>query len=115
MKARAWILMLLIGMIGFTGFGETTSDLIQNSETKAIVSQDVTIDLASVVTLDVLVQDVFLIKLNQNSNYQEPNEDNWQTTQKLVSFKKENDEVKVKNPISHFRYARDGLTSHCLI
>lgn len=31
MKAKAWILMLLIGMISLTGFC-TTTDLVQNSE-----------------------------------------------------------------------------------
>lgn len=31
MKARAGLLMLLIGMISFTGFGATTTDLVQNS------------------------------------------------------------------------------------
>lgn len=37
MKARALVLMLLVGMMSFTGFGMTTPDLTENST--AVVSQ----------------------------------------------------------------------------
>ena len=33
MKAKAWILTLFVCLIGFAGFGNTTTDLIQNSTT----------------------------------------------------------------------------------
>ena len=40
MKARAWLLLLLIGMMSFTGFS-TTSDLNQNSDAVTISDYDV--------------------------------------------------------------------------
>lgn len=43
MKAKAWIVMLLIGMISFTGFCYTP-DLIQNSEIETVTSKDVLSD-----------------------------------------------------------------------
>lgn len=40
MKAFAWIFTLLISMIGFGGFGATTSDPVQNSETGLSMRMD---------------------------------------------------------------------------
>lgn len=37
MKLRAWFLILCIGMMCLTGFGQTTSDLTTNSKTEQVV------------------------------------------------------------------------------
>lgn len=53
MKARSWILMLLIGMISFTGHCNTP-DLIQNSKTEVVKS----LDLVAPACVQIEVQDL---------------------------------------------------------
>lgn len=50
MKASSWLLMLCIGLMCFTGFGLTTSDLTENSTTE-LVQMD---DSANVVSISVM-------------------------------------------------------------
>lgn len=52
MKARAGLLMLLIGLISFTGFGFSTADLNQNSKAD-IVQMDDAVSVVTVASLEV--------------------------------------------------------------
>lgn len=77
MKAKAWIVMLLIGMISFTGFCYTP-DLVQNSKIETVTSQDVikVSDCVNVVSQINLVQsyrvykgkDYFTVKVFKDTN-----------------------------------------------
>lgn len=60
MKAKARILILLISMVSYTGFGYSTPDLIQNSEVVTVSTYDVGID--NVIALQVEVNQVSFVK-----------------------------------------------------
>jgi hypothetical protein len=64
MKARAWFSMLLICLIGFTGFGMSTSDLTKNSTTMTINDFD---EVVSPVMVIVAVNPEF--NINETNSY----------------------------------------------
>lgn len=56
MKASTLVLMLLIGMISFTGFGQTTSDLTKNSNAD-IVQMDESVNVVIIADQSIHVDD----------------------------------------------------------
>lgn len=64
MKAKAGFLMLLIALVSFTGFGQTTSDLTENSTTEV---HDVT-DMIAGNTVEASVSVVAVTKNVESSN-----------------------------------------------
>ncbi len=61
MKARAGILTLLILMISLAGFGNTTPDLIQNSDAVTISNYDVGGDIVIVLNVEAANADFILL------------------------------------------------------
>ena len=64
MKARAWLFMLLICLVSFTGFGNTTSDLTKNS-TAVIVDSDI----VGVNTVTAIVVGNLDFNVNETNSY----------------------------------------------
>ena len=58
MKARARISTLLILMISLAGFGNTTPDLIQNSDAVTISNYDVGVDIVMVLNVEAVNSDL---------------------------------------------------------
>lgn len=66
MNARAWVFTLLVCMISLAGFGQTTSDLTQNSETKEVLT-DVNTHLVSVVSNKMVLTETFVVTTEKGS------------------------------------------------
>ena len=125
MKASSWLLMLCIGLMCFTGFGSTTSDLTENSTTdvvyidssESVVSisvMEITFDSHQIgaafslaentadlpeTEFETIMRTVLIINL--------PDEDvGWQS---YSNYEKENHTLKNTNLHFTARKARDGI------
>lgn len=68
MKAKAGYILLLIGMMCFTGFGNTTADLDQNSTTEAFQGDDLKVSTVDLVIVAPLVFQDLHVRCDKASN-----------------------------------------------
>lgn len=127
MKARAWLFMLLICLVSFTGFGNTTSDLTENSTAVTVDSDIVGVDTVTAVVvgnldfnvnetdsyvfsdLQRIESELFKIKENFEKPIRElvlvPPLINLQSDFNIKTLPK----LKSKNYLLTYRRARDGI------